>query len=341
MRCPVHIRPLVGVRTARNPKGLALFVRALLARSRVLADDQSAIEARTLLDWLVAHPSPGFEWPCWGYPYPWQDVGFFAPRDFPNRVVTSFVVHALLDGFETLGEPRYLETASKAVEFLLKAPRTLYADDRHRCVSYVPSAEVEWIVMDVPALAGAAAARVGALLGDAVLVNEAGRLVRYVASKQTEYGAWYYAHPPQASHITHDNYHTGFILDALLGYREWARSDEFDAAYRNGLRFYRERLFAPDGAPRFMHDRGYPHDIHGAAQGIITFALAHHSTGEGADFSRKVLQWALRVMYEPETHWFAYQQHRFYRTHIRELRWCQAWMAWAIASHLENCGEWA
>jgi len=159
MRCPVHIRPLVGVRTARNPKGLALFVRALLARSRVLADDQSAIEARTLLDWLVAHPSPGFEWPCWGYPYPWQDVGFFAPRDFPNRVVTSFVVHALLDGFETLGEPRYLETASKAVEFLLKAPRTLYADDRHRCVSYVPSAEVEWIVMDVPALAGAAAAR--------------------------------------------------------------------------------------------------------------------------------------------------------------------------------------
>ena len=41
-----------------------------------------------------------------------------------------------------------------------------------------------------------------------------------------------------------------------------------------GLRFYRDRLFETDGAPRFMHDRKYPFDIHGAAQGIITFALA-------------------------------------------------------------------
>ena len=38
-----------------------------------------------------AHPSTGFDGLCWGYPYPWQDVGFFAPRHFPNRVVTSFV----------------------------------------------------------------------------------------------------------------------------------------------------------------------------------------------------------------------------------------------------------
>jgi hypothetical protein len=339
MRCPLHVRPLLGVRTARNPKGLALLVRALLARSRTLGDEASAAEARGLLEWLIAHPAPGFGLPCWGYPYPWQDVGFFAPRDFPNRVVTSFVVHALVDGFETFGEPRYLQTATKAVEFLLTAPRTLYADDRHRCVSYVPSTQVDWIVMDVPALAGAATARVGALLADTAMLAEAGRLVRYVASKQTDYGAWYYAHPPRASHITHDNYHTGFILDALLGYREWARSDEFDAAYGNGLRFYRQRLFEPDGAPRFMHDQRYPHDIHGAAQGIITFALAHRFTGEGADFSRKVLRWTLRVMYDPRTHWFAYQQHRLYRTRVRLLRWCQAWMAWAMACHLEHCGE--
>jgi hypothetical protein len=339
MRSPIHIRPLIGVRRARNPKGLALFARALLARHRVLNDETSAREARDLLDWLVDHPSPGFAWPCWGYPYPWQDVGFFAPRDFPNRVVTSFVVHSLVDGFETLGDERYLDVASRAVNFLLEAPRTLYADERHRCVSYVPSPTVDWIVMDVPALSGAAAARVGAIRGDSTMLDEAGRLVRYVASKQTEYGAWYYAEPPGASHITHDNYHTGFILDALLGYREWARSDEFATTFQRGLQFYRERLFEPDGAPRFMHDRKYPFDIHGAAQGIITFALAHRYAGESAELSRRVLRWALDVMYDPESHWFAYQKRRFVRTRIRLLRWCQAWMAWAIGCHLEHCGE--
>ena len=339
MRFPLHVRPRIATRVARNAKGLSLLSRALLARYRVLGDEHSAEQARALLNWLADNSSSGFQWPCWGYPYPWQDVGFFAPRHFPNRVVTSFVVQALLDGHETLGDERFLDVAEKAVAFLLEAPRTLYEDARHRCVSYVPSEAVSWIVLDVPALTGAAVARLGAILGRTDLMDEAGRLIRYVVSKQTDYGAWYYADPPSASHITHDNYHTGFILDSILDYKLSAESDEFDAAYGRGLRFYQDRLFEPDGAPRFMHDRKHPFDIHGAAQGIITFALAHKATGVGADHSRKVLLWTMAKMYDPRSRWFYYQKGRFLRTRIRLLRWCQAWMAWAAGCHLEHCGE--
>ena len=337
MRSPLHVRPWLGVRTARNPKGLALFTRALLARHRVLRDEASGEQARGLLTWLADHPSSGYEWPCWGYPYPWQDVGFFARRHLPNRVVTSFVVQAMLDGYETLGEDRFLDVATRAVAFLLAAPKTLYEDSRHRCVSYVPDESVTWIVVDVPALAGAAAARVAAIREDDVLMVEAGRLVRYVVSKQTDYGAWYYAEPPSDSHITHDNYHTGFILDAILSYGQCAKSDEFANAYSRGLEFYRERLFESDGAPRFMHDQKYPFDIHGAAQGIITFALAERATGEGRSFSQRVLRWTIEHMYDSHTHWFYYQRRRLYGTRIRLLRWCQAWMAWAIGCHTECC----
>lgn len=339
-RCPLHIRPVLGVRRAANPKGIALFARAQLARYRVLGDQQGAMEGRALLDWLLGHPADGFPWPSWGYPYPWQDAGFFAPRHFPNRVVTSFVIQALLDGYETLNHEPYLDAAGGAVRFLLDAPKNLYEDARHRCVSYVPSNVINWIVLDVSALAGAAVARYAALRGERDLLGEAGRLVRYVASKQTPYGAWYYAEPPSASHITHDNYHTGFILDALLVYGECAASDEFADVYRRGLRFYREFLFQPNGAPRYRHDRAYPFDIHGAAQGIVSFALAQRATGEGADLSRSVLRWAIEEMYQPRTRWFAYQRHRLFRARIPLLRWCQAWMAWAIACHLEHCGEW-
>lgn len=343
MRSPIHVRPLLGVRRARNAKGWALFARAWLARYRLFADREAAAEARHLLDGLVENPSPGFPWPCWGYPYPWQDVGFFAPRDYPNRVVTSFVVQALVDGYETLGEARWLEVADGAAEFLLEAPNTIYEDERHRCVSYVPSEDVDWIVMDVPALAGAAAARVAAIRGDAERMAEATRLIRYVVSKQTREGAWYYAEPPSASHITHDNYHTGFILDALLDHREASGSDEFTAAYERGLRFYRTRLFEADGAPRFMHDRKYPFDIHGAAQGIITFARAGELAGSGigerggCETSRRVLDWTIERMYDPSTGWFDYQRRRFTRKRIRLLRWCQAWMARALGCHMERC----
>lgn len=339
MRSPFHIRPLLGVRRARNAKGLALFARALLARHRLWGDDRDAEEARSLLDWLIDHPSSGFARPCWGYPYPWQDVGFFAPRGFPNRVVTSFVVEALLDGYEALGDPRYRDAAEGAVGFLLEAPATLFEDERRRAVSYVASEAADWIVLDVSALAGAATARFAALVGSDPLMREASRLIRYVTSLQTDYGAWHYAEPPTASHISHDNYHTGFILDAILEFGQASGSDEFAESYRRGLDFYRTRLFEPDGAPRFMYDRKYPIDIHGCAQGILTFARAYATLGEGLDQSRKILRWTLTRMYDPSSGWFYYQRRRLFRTRIRLLRWCQAWMAWAIAVHLEARGE--
>jgi hypothetical protein len=336
MRAPVHVRPWIGVRPARNAKGLALFARALLARHRLIGDASAADEARALLDWLVANPSAGFGEACWGYPYPWQDVGFFAARDFPNRVVTCFVTEALIDGYETLGEVRYLSAAEEATSFLLTAPRTLYEDSDKRCVSYVPSEEVNWIVMDVSALTGAVAARLAAIRGDAEMMVEAGRLVRYVVSRQTRHGAWFYADPPSASHIAHDNYHTGFILDAILEYSRASRSDEFARAYRSGLDFYQKRLFEPDGAPRFMSNQKYPFDIHGAAQGIITFSRSHAALGDGGFRATKVLRWTLANMYDERSGWFYYQKRRLVRTAIRELRWCQAWMAFALGSYAEH-----
>ncbi len=339
MRAPFNLRPLIGVDKARNAKGLGLLSRAYLSQHRLTGDADYLDRARLLLDWLRDNTAPSWEYPCWGYPYPWQDVGFFAPRHYPNRVVTSFVVQGLLDGYEVTGDKSYLETASGAVRFLVEAPRTLFEDEKHRCVSYVPSEQIDWIVMDVSVLAGAAAARLAALTGDTALMEESARLVRYVVSKQTKYGAWYYTEPPSASHITHDNYHTGFILDAILMYAIASGSDEFDQSYADGLQYYQEHMFEDDGAPRFMNDQQYPYDIHGAAQGIITFSLAQQYRGVGREIAAKIVDWTLREMFDERSGWFHYQKRRYFKTRIPLLRWCQAWMSWALACYLENVGQ--
>jgi hypothetical protein len=52
-----------------------------------------------------------------------------------------------------------------------------------------------------------------------------------------------------------------------------------------------------------------------------------------------VLDWTLGHMWDPASGWFYYQKRRRYRTRIRELRWCQGWMSWALASYMENCGD--
>ena len=80
-------------------------------------------------------------------------------------------------------------------------------------------------------------------------MREGGRLVRYVVSKQTDYGAWFYAEPPSASHITHDNYHTGFILDAILQYGLGAGSARVRAPPTGGIEFYERRCSSPTGRP--------------------------------------------------------------------------------------------
>ena len=78
-------------------------------------------------------------------------------------------------------------------------------------------------------------------------------------------------------------------------------SDEFETAYRRGIEFYRRRLFEPDGEARFMSDRHYPIDIHGCAQGVITFSLQQRHQGNGRRMSRAACSTGRSTnMWDPE-----------------------------------------
>ena len=217
-----------------------------------------------LLDWLVAHPSPvtGRGWrpcPAWpgATPIRGRTSGFFAPRNFPNRVVTSFVGQALLDGVRDARATSATSTRPRgAVEFLLDAPKTLFEDERHRCVSYVPDPAVTWIVMDVSALERRAGRPAGALDGDAALMEEAGRLVRYVVSqadrrrrlvlRRPAVGQPH--HPRQLPHRFHPRRDRRVHATRPGATSSWR-------AYDTGSTSTSDRLFEPDGAARFMSDQ--------------------------------------------------------------------------------------
>lgn len=338
MRFPVDLRRVLGVRRERNAKGISLFARALMDRGTALGVDGDLSEARELLDWLVEHSADYPVGRSWGYPYPWQDVGFFAPRSAPNRVVTSFVAQALLEGYKVFSDPRYLDAAGEAVRFLLDAPGRILETPHQLCLAYVPSDDVKWVVMDVSILTAAVVARHAALSGDHGRVSEARRLVAYVIDKQTSYHAWYYAHPPRDARITHDNYHTGFILDALHDYMRCTGEFRWADAYRRGLAFYRERLFDADGAPRWMHDKAFPRDVHGSAQGILTFLRAANDSELGCESYRedahRAARWAIKNLWMPDRERFAWQRTRHRLRKHDLLRWCQGWMARALAALL-------
>lgn len=327
MRFPVNLRPLLLVPETVNPKGLALFAMGLIDRYRVTGEQRHLTEAEELLGRLLKLRSPG-NWAgiCWGYPYPWQDLGFFAPPHTPNAVVTCFVGEAFLEAYRETGNAQYLQTVKSSANFLLRHLTILKDTEDELCFAYMPL-PMTMRVMDVSILISALLAQYDTLSQWKAFEQPARKLLNYVIGRQTEYGAWFYTDPPEVSPIRHDNYHTGFILDALWRYMKTSNDWSWISDYRKGLKFYATHLFNSNGSPRWMSDRDYPHDIHGAAQGIITFSR-HRQEYPGK--AESIARWALDTMYHHSGR-FYYQESRFYKKRFTLMRWCNAWMARALA----------
>jgi hypothetical protein len=329
-RAPINIRPWLATPKTLNPKGLALFIQAYLRRYRALGQAADLREIERLIGLLgeLRTAFPGSN-QAWGYQYPWQDPGFYAPANTPNAVVTCHVCEALLEVVSVLGRVELLPWVASAIEFLKQDLPVLKDTPEELCLGYMPM-PMTMRVMDVSILIGAVLARHDRVVGGNAHAVLARRLVNYVVQRQTPAGAWFYTDPPEASHITHDNYHTAFILDALRRYQLASGSSDFNDAYARGLAFYAARLFNQDGAPRWMHDRDYPHDIHGAANGIITLAR-HREDYPGR--AAATLRWALDHMLHPAGR-FYYQRTRWYTKRFTEMRWCNGWMSRALATWL-------
>ena len=387
MRFPLNTRALFGVPRLRNPKGIGLFAHAWLdlaghlqshpGEREVMSADECRREAGELLAWLVGQASPqagpsaglrelfglkglgpsppvagGLKGLGWGYHYDWQDKGFFQPAHFPNRVVSCWIGFAFLRAFEITGEEKFLAAAREIASFLLENPRRLVETAAQLCLSCVPIEDIDWAVMDVSALVAAFCAKLARLGGGGEqggLLVDARRLMEFVVDKQTDYGAWFYTWPAGDSHIRHDNYHTGIILDCLADYMTYSGDHSYRRNYHAGIDYYRRHLFLESGAPRWMNDRTWPHDVHGSAAGILSFArasryLRESSPGEGGerageclDFSGRVLKWTLANLYSGRGYFF-YQKTRWMTKRFCLMRWSNAWMCRAIAYRLSADG---
>ncbi|MFC1607964.1 hypothetical protein ACFL47_08340 [Candidatus Latescibacterota bacterium] len=337
-QCPVNIRPLLGVVKSRNPKGIALFARAHLSLYETTGDRAALYEAQWLLRWLLNSPSPGSSNLCWGYNFIWQNTIFLQDMFEPNVVVSIFVGEALLHAYRVTKDESYLEQAQSVGRFITEDVPVLYSSDCELAIAYVLR-EVDAVVLNNNALAGAFLIKLWKETDDSGLRGTAERLFDYTINRKTDYHAWYYTYPKEKSPITHDNYHTGGILDALIEYYEATSDDRYMDSYRKGLEFYRDQLFESDGAPRWMHDKKFPHDIHGTAQGIISFAKAAHHDIEPIDQAVKISNWAYRTLYRQDTGDYAYRQGRFMTWNYSLMRWCNAWMARAIGEMLTTINE--
>jgi hypothetical protein len=334
MRAPVNLRPLLFVPKEKNPKGIGLFAHAYCNLYNLWEDAADRDRAEYCLNWLLEHRSPGdYAGPCWGYNFAWQTPIFFVPRYAPNMVVSAVVGQAFVRAFEVFGDQRYLDAARGVIEFIRHDLHALQ-DQRGLCY-YSYTAFDNSRVINVSALGAGLMSRVYQHTREQSLIQEARQLIHFVVDKQTNYGAWYYTDPPEQSPLTHDNYHTGFVLDAILQYIHACGDDQWAPNYRHGIEFYAQRLFLDDGTPKFLYDRAYPIDIHGVAQGIISFSQGARIYPEYQANAIRIAQWAEKNMLGKDGR-FYYQRLRHLTKRFSLMRWAQGWMCLALSTLLAS-----
>jgi hypothetical protein len=326
-RSPANLRPVLGIRPAANAKGLGLF---LSAAARTGRHD----EARALADRLRSLQSPGWDVPCWGYPFPWRARAFYLPASTPTIVATSFVGESFLDAFALLRDSRDLDTALGACRFVLeKLHRT--EDGTGACLSYSPLDRAA--VYNASILGARLLVLTGLAAGRDDLVAAAKPLVRYVIARQRPDGSWPYGEA--TFHRWADSFHTGFVLSALDVYAR-ATGDTLAArAVSEGGRAYAAGFFGPGGEPYYFRDRHFPYDVHSAAQGVVTLVQLRGVDSSFDALARRVGHFLVERFLAPDGH-FRYQIHRTHVVSIPYMRWSQAWGVRALAAMVEHDRRW-
>jgi hypothetical protein len=327
-RSPINVRGLLQVPKTQNPKGVALFLSALLKAPELCpaecGDLVSSLEKR-----IVALRSHDKSYWCWGYSFPWQTRTIVVPRGAPNLVCTTFVAEALLDLYEQRHESEPLRMAVSAAEYVLDE---LYWSDGGFVAGFgypLPLARSQ--VHNANFLAAAFLCRVHKHTREERFLGPALRAARYSAARQRADGSWPYGEAP--SQNWSDNFHTGYNLCALRSICRDAGTTEFESSIRNGFEFYRTHFFRHDGAAKYFHNRTYPLDIHSVAQSIITLLAFRDLDPNNVRLAHSVFAWALNHMWD-DRGFFYYRVLRLGTIRTSYMRWSQAWMLRALSELL-------
>ncbi len=329
-RSPINVRFLLQIPKTQNPKGIALFLSALLKTPEL----GTAELVSSLMSRLVAHRSPGAPYWCWGYSFPWQTRTLVVPSGAPNLVCTTFVANALLDLYEQRQEAPCLTMAASAAEYILNE---LYWTDGNSVagLSY-PQASVRKQIYNANFLGAALLCRVSRLTGEKKFLDPAIKIAHYSAARQHDDGSWPYGEAGTQQWV--DNFHTGYNLCALQQIDRYAETQEFEPCIRRGIDFYQAHFFRSDGAARYFHNSTYPIDIHCVAQSIITLLTFRDLDASLVPLAHSVYRWAMNHMWD-DRGFFYYRVLRSCTIRTSYMRWSQAWMLLALCTLLHDSNE--
>jgi hypothetical protein len=324
-RCPINLRPFLGVAKAHSTKGMGFLARAFMRLHRTTGDNVWADRAEFALQWLIENQSKGYSGACWGNHFDYQSRTFYLPKGMPTIVWTALIGHAFLDGYEHFEKDLYLQVAVSACEHILR-DLNKYSDGDGTCISYIPGQNCQ--VHNANALGASLLARTYSYRQNEAYKELAQKAIQYTAQHQRTDASWYYGEKANLHWV--DNFHTAYVLDAFKHYNNSTGDNHFDENLRSGYEYWK-RAFFLDGVPKYYNYKTLPIDIQCSAQAIDTLVFFSDRDPESVPLALKVAQWTIANMQDPSGYFYYRRYGTWLVNKTPTLHWGQATMICALA----------
>jgi rhamnogalacturonyl hydrolase YesR len=328
-RNPVNIRPLLGIKKEYNPKGMGLMLQGFSLLYQKTQNPEYKRKMDFLFDWLKTNYSKGYSGYCWGYYFTWTNPQKSLKAFQPTIVVTSFVCKGIFEYFKATGNDEAKELLISASNYILNdLPVT--ENEYGICFSY--SDLIKDCCFNASMLGTEVLAKVYSLTSNKELLDKIEKSVQFTLHYQKSDGRWDYAINIDNDCVDNQtDFHQGFVLESLNEIAEYCKIKDIGKSITMGLDFYYNEQFLKNGQSKWRLPKTYPTDIHGQAQGIITFSKMQKFENNYLEFANKIAKYTIENMAKADGR-FIYQKSFIWENKISYMRWSQAWMLLALAT---------
>lgn len=336
----INLRPLLGIKTYHNAKGISLFLNAycnlydLVNAGYDIPLSKQAIlsEVRYLADLLISLGNRDYGGIGWGYPLLWQSLSFSFPANTPTAVASSFAVDALFHTYEVTKEPKYRDTALDCANFVVNSLRRTPTKDGGFYFSYAPM-DGNNGVYNASLLAARILLQCNKYKPSPKNVELAKEAVNTVLRAQNNDGSWAYGILERQSWI--DNFHTGYNLEALDAYQKLTGDNQYSENLEKGLAFMVNNHFDSNHIPKYFHNKQYPIDIHCCGE-IFVVLNKLNAFKKNEKLADDVYSWTMANMRDSKRGYFYHQKRKHITNKASLMRWSNAFMANALSYYLKS-----
>jgi hypothetical protein len=323
-RSPINVRPFLRIPKGENPVtlGLAIQAHVHLKKAGIIFDFKAT---ERLVEHIASLRSPGRQFACWGYDFPWAARHAEIPAYGPTVVATGIITNALFLYWKETGCPISQKLIMEAGEFVSRDLHRASAPNGGFVFSYSPFDHEGVLNASMKAIR---------LLSQAYIVSQnkghlelAQTAIQAVLQAQRPDGSWPYS--LRSGGQWTDNYHTGYILDGIDEYINNTGDEHPKPKLELGFDYYITHFIRSDGRPWLFGNKSGPADCTAGGQTLLTLIRF----GE-VDTARKVAIWIIENMQAPNGA-FYYRNSAWHTRKTTFMRWSNAWMLAGLSAYLE------